>query len=352
MANTTKSSFSASLGADMKKIHEEIKGATTKRSVQGRLPGGIENGVAQLVEFKFAQVEADPEKKDKKFVGEWYMYCAGIVKSPTTHNGEPVRGLRTEITEMLCDTPGKKRATKKDHLNFVYETLRSFGVDTTKIQVVQLDSIAQALKKQKPYFRFRTSEGQATKQYPNPMTFHHWGEVIDYKEEHDEMSNFTAPQTNGTAKETKAAKAEQTETTAESFDDGAVDLGALAEEANGNDTDAQAKLKELAMEKGYSEEEVDDADDWNQVKDMIENPKEVETEAEVEAEEEEEEGAAPSVGDEVKYRPKNPATGKPEKKAVEVKVTKVNVDKQTVNLVGTDGKTMYKNVTWAELIVD
>lgn len=352
MANVQKSALFQKLGSRLATAHNKHKDDETTFAGGGELPAGIENGIAQLVECKFDQFKQGDLK------GEYFFYAAGIVVSPVAMpDGLKVAGLRTSIMEPLCDTPNRSRATMDDHLGWIYNELRKLGVATTDIDPSNLETIAAALKEAQPHFSFRTWKGEPTKEYPNPRVNHQWGGLREFNSETDPASGVvdnTEPESKPAPTPTKQKKAPEPQPEPEpqgEFNEFAGDLDSLVAAAP-NDESAVERLTEMALAAGVSQEDIDNAPDWEAVATAIreaENASPNTEETEPEPEE-----FKPSVGDVYKYQPTDPKTKKPmvnpkTKKAikVEVEVTKVNEKNHTVELKNLDdGKTKYVGIGW------
>jgi SHS2 domain-containing protein len=340
----TKSSFVAKLGEAGRKAHEMHKGDDTKTTVYSDLPGGINNGIAQLVECKFVQI-----KEGKQNAGEWMFYAAGVVKAPTMHDNVPIEGLRTSISEPLFDTPTRKRATLQDHIDHVYQVLRTLGLDTSKLKFDDLENAAAALKESAPHFRFTTWKPpkQTTGQYAGKesQVTHKWGEVVSYDGESD--SGVT---------EEPAAEGEAGEATDEFGD-----LDSLAEkvdaEVEDGDEDAEKvrddaieELWMLAEKSGITKKEFEKMSGADTVE-RIRGGSTEETEVEAEVEEE---STDPQKEQVYGYKPlvKNAKTGKtgPASKPVDCEVTAVDTKGKTVVLKNLADNKVYKNVKWESLI--
>lgn len=300
-----KSGLSGRLGG---KLHESV---TTHREDEtvygggGGLPGGIENGIAQIVECKFGIYE----KGDYK--GEYFFYAAATVLQPKTHRVKnddvPIFGLRTQIgPEPICDTPGKTRQTLDDHVAWVLNEYRKLGIDTTQLGADDIEPTAEAIKQAGPFTRFRTStipnqifkedkgkmwvvnddgSGKAKGPYKdiadakkaNPYAkdakeagaarvYQQWtGAVPDFQ---PELADGVVDETGKTEGETSAAGngQEQWDKDAAAAEGGASDdLEALVASANSDDNDAMERLRELALAAGKTEKDVKNADSWDEV---------------------------------------------------------------------------------------
>ena len=343
-AQRSQSKLFTKLGQRLVKAHATHATAETTFSNFGDPPAGIDNGVARLVECKFDEYKEGDNK------GQPYFYAAGVIVSPKEHGGVPCDGLRVSIMCPLHDTPNRtSRKTFEDHLGWVYNELRKLGVDTTQLDPADLESTAEALKQSAPFFRFRTWKGKATPQFPDPRTNTDFcGAIPDYEPADaddgvDDGTTAPAPASPRAAAPPAAAakpataakpapaasngkpstkprpaptKQPEPEPAGDYSDDG--DLDSLAERA-ADDPAAQAQLKELAMAQGHAEEDVDAADSWADVVEMIKAGAPVEGGGAAEE-------FMPEVDGVYYYHPTDPKTKQPGKKRVEVQAVKVDAD--------------------------
>lgn len=364
-------SFMAKMGNKLKTAHDQHKNDETVISNFGDLPEGIENGIAQLVECKIGVYE----KGDNK--GEYFFYAAGIVVRPKEHAGTPIEGLRTSITEPLCETEGRTRESISDHLGWVYNELRKLGVDTANMDVENLEEELEALKEAAPYFRFRTWKGKPSKQYPNPRTNHTWLGLVDFKDDGDEPSEDVVEEEDeapkkGTKEKPPVSKGSKTTKPPVEDDDEDTenqeefsefdDLLSLAKRADKGDTEAASKLTSAAKKSGMTSKEIDQADSWTKLVDVMngskgddenddEGDEEEDSETESEEEGDEAEEIVPKRGDVFKYAPKNKKTGKPGT-PVSVEVVKVNNVTKKCDLNNLEDDTKYKDVPFSDLLPD
>lgn len=383
---TGKSGLMAKLGAKLKTAHEEHKGEQTVIGGNMNLPPGIDNGIAQLVECKFIQIQAG-----KQNAGEWMLYASGVVKSPEkAPNGETVRGRQTKFSEALYDTPTRTRKTISDHLGHIYAMFRSFGINTDDLTENDLESTAAALKQTKPHFKFRTWQGdsqvskevngkwfvfQGKKQLAGPFatldalkaknpyvdkpaqTNEQWGGQVEYTDDDaagsgvEDSTGDAGPSANGDGEDTVA---ETTAESGESFNE-FEDLTSLRESAEQDDPAAQKKLKDMATKAGMSKSEFDSAD-WSEVVAYIERNSGGVGESTEEVSEEPEK-FVPEVGASYHYNPIDPKTKKPildakkKPKLIEVEVTAVDEDKEVASVKDLTTKTLYKGVRFSSLQV-
>lgn len=297
------------------------------------LPPGI-SGVARLVECKFTQIA-----QGKQNAGEYMFYAAGAVLSPThAPDGSKVEGLRTQISEPLFDTPDKSRKTVDEHIAHVLNEFRKLGVDTADLGLEDLEAVAKSLKEAQPTFRFRTTQGTVQTSGPHagkpPMTFHNWNGVIEITNEApDDVTDNTEGEGEPSAPPAEAGEE--------------LDLEALAAAA-GDDEEAQRKLTEAATALGITEDQLTEAPDWDAVVKLIQDAQGGGGKAEAPAAEET--PWEPAKEEVYSYRPVDPKTKKPQKKAIEVEVTAVDKKSKTVNLKSLeDAKKTWTKVKWDDL---
>jgi hypothetical protein len=334
----------AKLGPALQKAHEAHKADETDLGSFGDLPAGIENGIAQLVECKF-----DTYKKGD-LTGQYFFYAAGVVVAPTEFRDKDgvthkIEGLRTSITEPLCDTPTRTRKTVDEHIQWIYNELRKLGVDTSKMNYDDLEPTAAALKEDQPHFRFRTWKGQKQLTGPykdqEPRTQHSWMGAVEY-------SPGEAGGTSGLTDAHDAAAAAGVSGDPNIMDemDKGGDLDSLGTRADGGDETAQVRLTEMATAEGITEEEIKGVDSWANVVELIRAADQGGDDTPVPA-------GPPAVGDVYKYEvtAKDPRTKKVVKKQVEVEVTASNHKSKTATVKNLDdGKSVYKDVPWDNLI--
>lgn len=329
MAKTTsKSAFFEKYQKELEKGHEQHKNDETDYGGGGDLPQGINNGIAQLVECKFDTY------KSGKYEGEYYFLAAGVVQRPVSVKGfGKVAGLRTQIMEPMCETPGKKRSTIPDHTGWLLNFFRQFGVDTSKgIHPKQYEAIAAGLRKNRPFFRFRTwvgqkqeleekdgfffvgdkkykSEAAAKKANPylgmDPLVNHTWrGKCEEPEDDEDTPASADAPglEVDGDVDveepdgEEEVEGAEEVDEEEEYDETGLPDEPLeLAELADAGDDNAGAKLQRLALEAGIDISDINSTESWSEVVTLIEDSGEG---AESEDEEEEEGPDFDALGEE------------------------------------------------------
>lgn len=283
-AKKTMSGLAAKLGDAGRKAWEAHKNDEVQYGQGGDLPGGIDNGIAQLVECKFGQYKTGDNQ------GEYFFYAAGTVVKPKEHDGIPIEGLRTSIMEPMCETPGRSRESIEDHVAWVINEMKKLGVQTEDVSYDDLETTAAALKDSAPYFMFRTWQGEVTKQYPNPRVNHTWRKAIEFSPEDDTEAvqdntakapsspakapakAATAPKSSNPPKASPASKAVKPESAKEAAEPGAGigdELDSLGDKADEGDTDAQAELTRLAVQAGIEESTVEEAESFNSVAQMI-----------------------------------------------------------------------------------
>lgn len=368
-----RASFTQQMQGTLAGFHEQMKTDESTLGGGGEAPAGIDNGVARLTECKVDIY------KSGEFKGKWYFLASGVVVLPKEHDGLPCEGLRTQIgPEPLCDTPKrtgeKARKTAKDHYEWLLKALRTLGVNTKGLSFVQVEAAIAAVKKQKPYFMFRTWKGKPTKEFPNPRVNHSWESALpnfDPSKVSSDQADGVVDQSDGVSDEV-AQEAAQAPTPARKpaapapakggkpaakpapvVDDiSGVATDDLVTRANEGDGDAQAELERRAMDLGWSQEAFAAATSWEESGHMAtEMPPSEEGGDGGEPAEGEEGGEAawmPEIDTVYKYTPlvKGPG-GKvvKGKKEVECLVTAINEADRTCTLKNTvDGKTKYIDV--------
>lgn len=360
-----------------------------------RLPAGINNGIAKLIGIKF-----DQYKSGDGLVGEWYYQARGMClepKSVVDPHGTvvPVRGKQTMVQVPLCPQTSKttgKTVTHEDQFARVMNELRMLGGDdfTANAKTVgDLVELAEVLNRRAKTpggvcFKFSTSEGkQAPGASDSPRVFENWHGRKGLEDYRPDLApavadNTPRGETNGEPPVNRIANAlppaaqddDVTNTnTVTPFDDGAElpggdsetetgDAGAQADEVAAllieanppkRDAKAQQKLEDMAVAAGYTTDDVDKATSWEEVADMIANPKAGDTNTAGDDGEDDDAPKEPEKGDVVKYHPVD-KRGKRAKSPVDCEVTAVQKKKGTCHLKNTDDpRVTYENVPWGEL---
>jgi hypothetical protein len=297
----------------------------------------------------------------------------------------PIRGLRTQIgPEPLCDTTAQNGnvTSLRDHWDRVLNHLRLLGIDTKEVDptdiiaeetegVYSSGPVLEELVEAAPTFRFRTWQGKATDQYPNPRVNHEWRGACEYegdatseevqddtgaKWESDEQADAEAAAEEEKAPPSKPPKAAAKAEESESIDFMA--LGKLAD-AGKPKKEAEAAAKTLTGHaKVLGIEGYEDMDTWVDVAQAIIDHEEIvaeeeaEPEEEAEAEEEEyveeeaeaeEEEWSPVEGEMAFFMP--PGSKKP----VECEFVKVYGKAQKVHLKRLDTKKNVKGVPFVKV---
>ena len=352
------------------------------------LPGGIKNGVAKLVECKF-DVHAEGDNK-----GEYYFRAAGVVIEPKTvrtpdGRETPVAGLQTSIIIPVYDRKDSKGRTKtqEEFVSDIMNEMRKLGADTSSIEsAAELEATAEALKEQGPYFKFSTSQGKATEQYPEPRVWENWHgvqglddyspseEAMDIDDSTDNSNDnpegFDEEELKPKNTKKKQPDPEPEEEPEETTDQEDQEESGLLESVIKDmvrDADspnpkvavkAQAELTKKALAAGVSKKDIDEAESWEAVGQLILNAgaSEEETEEETEESEPEEEEESFNVGDVVIYKPVDPKTMKPmvdpktkKPKEIECEITRKNKNGTYELKNMSDRKIVYKDISEDDL---
>lgn len=196
--------------------HEAHKADDTKAGRGGELPGGISNGIAELVSLKIGVYKTGDYEDEPFFMG------MATCRSPKVHNNIPTAGLFTQVGPIgLCDTHNAKGEVTPfaDNWDRMLRHLRSLGLDTKDLsphdiiagidtEAYETGPVLLALSEAAPKFRFSTNSAPALEQtksgkwkvgrkefktkeealtaFPyseNPRVWHEWGDVVEWTEE-------------------------------------------------------------------------------------------------------------------------------------------------------------------------
>ena len=279
------------------------------------LPAGINGGVAQLVDAKVDEYKEGDNK------GKLFLFFSGVVVSPAEHNGIPCAGLRCNKTIKLF---GDANNTKEVAIGKALNEVRKMGGMTSEIKARDLPVLLEALKAEGPFFRFRTSHYKPENAKPtdDPIL------VIQLR---GKIDNYDGAEGSGgvldnTGSPTDGGEAQGDDT----------DWDAVVAAANNEDGDAQTKLRETCQAMGMSEQEVEDAPDWEALAAYIKNGGAASGGTDDSAEGSED--WKPEVNDEVAIKLKGM------KSAQKLKITKVN--KTTIDLRNENTKKDFKGLKW------
>lgn len=335
-----------------------------------RLPPGINNGVAQLIECRF---EVIPQGKQN--AGEVQLVLAGMVIEPeyvSLPDGrrEKVAGRQTRLWVPCCTTKTQdgKVTPQEENVETAMNHFRMLGGEEFTAGArtgADLENLAALLTEQAPYFRFKTSQSKATEQYPDPRVWENWlgtkglGEYVP--PENRVGTGSGVDEGGGEAGEPAAGGGDQAGTFTEFGD-----LDSLRERAEADDEKARAELTLMARRAGHSDDDILAAPDWASVVEMINTstpngqaasadsePVSPDPEPDPEPEQEWE----PKKEEVYLYKPVDPKTGKPlmdpktkkPAKGVEVEVVAVDKKTKTVKLKNIDRGTLYERVKWEAL---
>lgn len=384
---TTRGGLLGRMGTTFKQAFEACRGDETEYNDFGDLPAGIVGGIAQLVRCGF-----DVVKEGKKDAGKVYFTAQGLVCTPKEFQGQIIAGLRTMVTEPMYPTPTRARKTVPEHVRWIANQLRLLGLETADMEADDVEAACAALEADGPCFKFRTYKMPKNTSGPykdrDPMTRHDWGEWCEFtpddvppeglqtqdegevgQEQQEQAAPPSSPaKANGISKPAarpavrRLAAAKPTppppmppaEEPTQLSD---ADLDGLAELADQGDADSAATLAEACLQAGMTEEDVAGFDGrWNEAIELLKTG-EGEPAVEQEPEATPEPLPDPAKGDAVRYKPRlvDPKTRRQtiSKKVSDCTVVLVDVAKRTVALKDlSDGKTLYKGVSWDDLEPD
>lgn len=345
-----------------KALDEAVKKHANDDTTYGviNLPGGITNGIAQLSKCYFKEFGAETTAKradGSSAKGEYYFRAEGTVDSPsfveTTDGKIPVKGLITSVMVPLCDTKNTAGdiTTQEEQLSRVLNIMRQLGgPDFTKGATGgDLEALATSLEQSAPYFRFSTSAGKPSPQYPTPRVFENWHggmglenyQPDDIKAFNDQSGGNSTTQTSGSNPQVTQKDEPRQDAIVPVEEMTIEDLMSLASSDADTAQEARQRLVQMAVDAGYEQSYVISEEvGWDDVLNMINNPKQPE-----------EEKQPPKKNETCKYAPpskKNPGTWLPER---ECKIKDVDEKNQTVTLTDLTQKgAEYKAVAWDKLV--
>ncbi len=351
-AQSSQSKLMSKYGNRLSKAYKEHKDDEIRMGGFEQLPPGIANGVAKLTKCVIEVLPNDTKatKADGSSAkGEEQLRIVGQCVEPNSVfvNGQEVacRDVSTNFWPIpLYDS---KRNTFEQNVADAINELKKLGADFSEADdAAALIQAVADLQESKPYFRFRTSVKPALeKGKPDGV----WENLIGVRG----LEGYVQPESNGVADRTGGGGQAQTWGTQpeEQYDDQS-DIRDLLKRAEAQDEKAMDRLREMAKNVGYSDEDVDGAADWAAVVELINNPTFPAGGSEAPEEPAEFEPAKEVV---YKFTPRD-AKGQPTKDKSKRPVVKegecVSVDKRakTVTLRdNADKKTLYKSVPWADL---
>lgn len=277
---SAKSSLLAKYGAKLDSAAKKHAADPVEYGVM-RLPPGINNGIAQLHDCKFAQVA--PGKNN---AGEWYFRATGVVITPKSVLVDgievPVEGQQTSVMEMICDTKTQtgKVTTLEDHVANIQNELKKLGASADDLAqgAAALEMIAKALEESKPYFKFSTSLRKAQNASQTDGIWENWYGVKG-------LENFvpqgaadpsSGVQDSGTDSSTNGHSTDGGGEGTPDSDLGQANLEALVTLAEGDPTgesedgnNAIQQLKELALAAGLSEDQITNSESWTVLGQLI-----------------------------------------------------------------------------------
>jgi hypothetical protein len=256
-------------------LKAHAKDETTYRQEFIDLPPGINGGIAEIADAKLGVYQSGDNQ------GERFLYLAGVVLEPESVTYSPkvwkdgkvtlldpvtveVKGQRTSQTLPLCDTTtrGGKEKSQNENVSVALNHLRMLGGEdfTEDLQSQEdLEALLETLLELAPYFKFSTSGGTPTAEYPEPRTWENWHGSKDLEGyEPEEPEGITDATGEGEGDIPFDAPEEEPP----EEEEGSVDLVALGKAADAGDEEAEEKLTELAE---AAEVDPDDIETWEEV---------------------------------------------------------------------------------------
>ncbi len=344
-----KSQLQAKYGNRTAKLLQEAKSAPVEYGRQD-LPPGIKNGIARLEKAYFGTFKTGDNQ------GEMFLYLEGTVIEPYSvivdGREVTVEGQATKQILPYCATKGTKPKTQAENIKIITNEIRKLGgedfLDGVKDEA-GLETRVNQLQEAHPHFKFETRQGKPTPEYPNPRTFESWFGSKGLENYVPGEAGGVDDETGGTTASSNGVATAETDTTP-AFDEFG-DIDSLVETASSDEesqerTEAQQRLEAMAKEAGISDEDIAAAVSWQALSELIGGGPSTEPG---------DDGAAvtPKAGEVWKFFPVDPKTKKPGKKAVQVKIVKVDEKGRTVSAKNLDNpKLTYASIGFDDLVED
>ena len=314
-------SLAKKLGGRLSKMNEATSGKPLNIG-QKKLPPGIKNGIAKVVMLDWKEQEKDGGKIPK---GELYFFGRAVVMYPLELDGMSLDDCATVLNIPLCDVkanPATKRKASSAEENWdkYRSIIEMLGVgpcketsqtDPTGIKTEAYFLAAMKMLVNNPknptYVKFTTSgiAGTPTKEnpHPEPFVYEQWlgkatqEELDNLLGKFDPADGITQVHSNGSAANQLApdglshtnAQAHihsMSPDSNESEDEQMADIAGLVEFAMDENHEqcegAREQLENMAKENGWTQEQIEEATDWEQVGDMAQGSPEAEEESEEE----------------------------------------------------------------------
>lgn len=330
-AKTSKSSIADDLGSAGRKAFNKHRKDEVDYGGAAELPAGINGGVAQLTDCLFGTYAKGPDK------GKRYFRVSATAVLPQAFEGKKVEGTRFQDMIGLCDA--KKRTgevwrTKEERIGDVLQRLKRLGLEEMDESFWDdIEANCQALVDAETYFNFDTWEKESSgRMYLNVG----WKGVVEYDSNGEDNEEVIEDDAEDAEAEVEDEIGEEESEDAEDVID---DLDDLVERAAENDEDeAKNLLSARAEAAGASTADVQNAETWEEVADLIRNAEGSQAD-EVESE-------VPKVG--LNYSCKPPKT----RKTFDGEILEVYKKDSTVDVKRlSDGK-VFKSVSWDKLDLD
>lgn len=295
-------------GKGASKAFDKVKGNEKVLPKGGNfIPPGIEQGVAQLIVCRL------DERGEGENKGKPYLNIQAIIVEVKDVAPELQVAVKKRIFngEDLFDTPkASKTKTQEQHIDVALNKLRLLGLDTDGLNFDDIVESLEALEQEKPYFAFRTWQGNPWKGKPGKVNVT-WS---------DKIEDYTGPDTSDSGVEDNTSA----DTSSDDSND-TVDWVELAKKADKGNQAAKDQFE--AAYEGYSvtKDEFDEVENYAALAEMFTERGNGDSEPWI-----------PAVDEVYKIKLKGA------KKAVDVRVTAVSTKKGTVDVIGVADKKAYK----------
>lgn len=161
------------------RLQKAVAAASDKPPEAGRqgVPAGVTNGIARITKCGFGQYKTGANQ------GEFFFRAEGVVVEPGTiidRTGREVSvaGMVTSVMEAVCDTKTQAGVvtTLEEHVERIENHMKLLGAEPGSFDGSpnSLESVAAAIQEAQPYFRFSTSVRKALREGEPDGVWENW----------------------------------------------------------------------------------------------------------------------------------------------------------------------------------
>lgn len=281
-AKVSQSKFVQKYGNRLDKAVHESRDTPVRISEGGGDLPEMDFGVALVTECRIEEIPKDKKNaKDKNGDPNYRFVLVGIVKMPTEPQPYPDGSMRSVVgmrTSRYINLTDEENQTFEGQIDKAINEMKKLGCDTSGWGAADLEANCSLIENAGIYTKFRTWMGRVTPQFPNPRLNHDWRGVFEgtVDEGPNQVEDDTA-EPDGTGKpEVKAIHIGKNGKVEKEVPFGDK-LDMIVNDCTSEDDDVQEaavkKLKKLAADLGYTEEDVDNSSSWDEVAEWIRSGK-------------------------------------------------------------------------------